>query len=87
MPRAWNKASLENVEVGENEVSAYYSKLEGVLDIEVTQVKNWELELVLTDMAASEYEFSPKNAKVSTENGNLIIRGASDKLKISVKTD
>ncbi|TDN88056.1 hypothetical protein DET49_1094 [Salegentibacter sp. 24] len=87
MPNSWNKASLENVKIGENEVSVLYSRSEAALNIEITQDKNWDLQLVLIDMADSEYELTSKNAKVSTEDGNLVISGTSDKLKISVKTD
>lgn len=87
MPDSWNDASLENIELGENEVSVYYSKTDEALNIEIIQVENWELELVLTDRANSDYELIPINAKVYSENGNLIIKGNSDKLQISVKTD
>ncbi|MBZ9729960.1 glycogen debranching protein [Salegentibacter sp. JZCK2] len=87
MPDAWNEASLENVELGENEISVYYSKTGEALNIEIFQIKNWELELVLPNMADLKYELTPKNAEVSTENGNLVIKGNSDKLEISIKTD
>jgi hypothetical protein len=87
MPKDWDEASLENVAIGENEVSMYYSKSKEELNIEVSQKEDWEIELVLTGMADSKYKLTSKNAEVSKEKGNLVIRGASDKLAISVKTD
>ncbi|MEZ4779559.1 MAG: glycogen debranching protein [Flavobacteriaceae bacterium] len=48
MPTEWNEASLENVLVGNNEISVYFSKKEGKTTIKVTQTQpDWELEILV----------------------------------------
>ena len=47
MPSDWNKASLENIAVGENEISVFYEKENGGIQIQVQQQKSdWTIELV-----------------------------------------
>ncbi|OEY72196.1 alpha-L-rhamnosidase-related protein [Salegentibacter salarius] len=87
MPKTWNEASLENVVIGENEVSVYFSKSNGELNIEITQEEDWEIELILTNYSNSEYKMMTENLEVSKVNGDLIIKGNSDKLEISLETN
>lgn len=48
MPDAWGEASLENVLVGDNEISIYYTKIDGKIELRVEQTNpNWELKLHL----------------------------------------
>lgn len=46
MPSEWNEASLENVQVGNNEISVYFSKKDGKTTIQVVQTQpDWEIEI------------------------------------------
>lgn len=47
MPKAWNKASLENVAIGDNEISVYYEMVDGVHQWRVSQQKDWDITMVL----------------------------------------
>jgi glycogen debranching enzyme len=48
MPSEWNTASLENVLVGDNEISIFYSEENGQTKVKVTQTKpHWTLEIQL----------------------------------------
>ncbi len=48
MPDKWNEASLENVMVGDNEVSIFYSKQNEEINVRVTQTNpEWEINVKL----------------------------------------
>lgn len=45
MPTSWKNASLENVSIGDNEISIYFSEKNGKQVVEITQEKDdWQLE-------------------------------------------
>ncbi|SDB63169.1 alpha-L-rhamnosidase [Flavobacteriaceae bacterium MAR_2010_188] len=46
MPITWDKASLEDVEIGDNKISIFYEKTENKLNLKVKQTKgNWTLKI------------------------------------------
>ena len=45
MPDSWNEATLENVKIGDNEISIGYVKKDGKTQLKVTQSKNWTLNI------------------------------------------
>jgi hypothetical protein len=48
MPSTWNEASLENVKIGDTEISVFYSrKDDGSEDVRVTQASESEWEIVM----------------------------------------
>jgi len=48
MPKEWNVASLENVNVGENKLSIYYNKTDHKLELKILQTdKDWALNILL----------------------------------------
>ena len=48
MPSSWNEASLENVKIGDTEISVFYSsKVDGSEDVRVTQAREGEWEIVM----------------------------------------
>ena len=49
MPSSWDKASLENVKVGTNQISIYYSKTDERLNLRVVQLDDagWKIEIHL----------------------------------------
>ncbi|WP_350290979.1 glycogen debranching protein [uncultured Croceitalea sp.] len=57
MPDKWDKASLENVKIGENEISIYYSKESDKLNLKINQTNsNWSIKLK-----------TPKNLRYKSE--------------------
>ncbi len=48
MPSAWNEASLENIQIADNEVSIYYTKTDSELNLTIKQTNpEWEITIVL----------------------------------------
>lgn len=46
MPDKWNEASLENIKVGNNKISVYYSKKDGITKVRVAQTEpNWTIKI------------------------------------------
>jgi len=57
MPSAWTNASLENVEVADNDVSILYSASGNEVELKVNQVNtNWTLEIVIPKIDLENYE-------------------------------
>jgi len=48
MPDSWTVASLENVKVGDNVISVFYSSNDGNTEVRVTQTKNWRINVINT---------------------------------------
>lgn len=47
MPSEWSEATLENVQIGDNKISVYFSKKDGETTVNVTQsLSNWEIEII-----------------------------------------
>ncbi|GAB5399728.1 MAG: hypothetical protein Aureis2KO_13130 [Aureisphaera sp.] len=66
MPTSWNEASLENVMVGDNEVSIHFSKKEGTIRVEVIQtMDDWEVVVQLPKVDNS--SFFVEGAQISSE--------------------
>lgn len=65
MPDKWNNASLENVKVGDNEVSVYYHKSSKSLTVRTIQTRwDWSLKVILP--------------KAKFQNANLVVRQGED---------
>ncbi|NND63979.1 MAG: glycogen debranching protein, partial [Flavobacteriaceae bacterium] len=77
MPSEWNEASLENVLVGDNSISVFYTNKEGVLDIRVEQEADWTLEIVIS-ADENEAEVS-EGAKLSTTDNQMLLITSSEK--------
>ncbi|MEO1013018.1 MAG: glycogen debranching protein [Bacteroidota bacterium] len=64
MPSDWDRASLENVAIGDNEISIYYTMINGVLDIKVSQTDpDWEIKVVLPKKASISYSTEMESAR------------------------
>lgn len=67
MPKEWDKASLENVKVGNNEISVWYEARDGFLQIKVQQSNpDWEVKLILPK---GDYSTAEGNPEVLSEGG------------------
>lgn len=69
MPSTWNDVSLENVKVGENEISIYYTKNIENLELRINQTNpDWKLEVLLPKTPGLNYEnMEGYNSKKSTK--------------------
>ncbi len=67
MPKEWDKASLENVTVGDNEISIWYENKNGKLQIKAQQSNpGWQIKLIL-----------PKDDYSTTEGNPEVLSGGS----------
>ncbi len=72
MPSEWNEASLENVLVSDNEVSIFYSNVQGQTKIEVKQSNtNWTFSLELPKTEGVSYQLLEGKADVEEKDGYL----------------
>ncbi len=66
MPSSWDHASLENVMVGDNEISIYFSNKEGTTEVRVTQTQDdWEFIVELPQFEKS--NLSVEGGQISSE--------------------
>ncbi|MEL6969954.1 MAG: glycogen debranching protein [Bacteroidota bacterium] len=81
MPSHWEEASLENVAVGENNISVYYQKVEEELQVRVQQQnENWTIEFVCPE----DYELTGSTT-VTKENGRQLIILTGREMEIKLK--
>ncbi|MBX2827167.1 MAG: glycogen debranching protein [Flavobacteriaceae bacterium] len=84
MPSAWNDASLENITIGDNEVSVYFSKNDGITEVKVIQTKDdWEIIIELPQGAQSNLvseggeiatQATPGYYRVSSKEKEMMVR-------------
>ncbi|MDC8003463.1 glycogen debranching protein [Aureisphaera galaxeae] len=66
MPSSWDDAALENVQVGDNEISVYFTNKNGVTEVRVTQTQDdWEIVVQLPKVEGS--SFSVDGTRISSE--------------------
>lgn len=85
MPSSWNKASIENVQIGENEISLSYQKSKGELVIEVAQSeKKWGLSIEIPENY-SKVKVLGKEVSSDTQNGyrRILLTGAKVRIEAS----
>lgn len=67
MPKEWDKASLESVTVGDNEISIWYENKNGKLQIKVQQSNpGWQIKLILPK---DDYSTTEGNPEIISEGG------------------
>ncbi|MEQ9424233.1 MAG: glycogen debranching protein [Cyclobacteriaceae bacterium] len=64
MPTSWTNVSLENVKIGDNEISIVKSTEEGVETYQITQKFNWEIEFDAGEFV----RFNDKSKSISIDN-------------------
>lgn len=83
MPKEWDTASLENVKVGDNEISIWHTKSKETHQIKIQQTKtDWKIKLVLPQ---GEYMASEGNPETATENGKTILTFSDRFIVVSKK--
>ncbi|MBO0330660.1 alpha-L-rhamnosidase-related protein [[Muricauda] lutisoli] len=81
MPTEWNNASLENVRVGDNEISIWHTISKESDQIKIQQRKtDWKIKLILPE---GEYKVTEGNAETVTENGKTMLTFSSNALMVT----
>ncbi|MEC7264703.1 MAG: glycogen debranching protein, partial [Bacteroidota bacterium] len=83
MPSSWDHASLENVKIGDNEVSIWYENKNGNFQMRVQQSKSdWS---IVVDLPQGDYEIVKGEAQVTPSGNRTIFTGKGTSLEISKK--
>ena len=73
MPSTWEYATLENVEIADNEVSIFYKKTMKGLELKATQTnKTWTLKVALSPTDAKNISIT-KGELVEEEDGQFVV--------------
>lgn len=79
MPAEWSTASLENVEMGDNKISVFYTKTATGITYKIIQTNpEWKIELILPD---GKYERS-KNVQVKKNDKKFRFSGKTTMLEV-----
>ena len=85
MPIAWDEASLENIAIGNNEVSVFYNRKQGETTIKVIQTKNnWDLEIQLAREPGSEFEVITGTVVDSMGEGYYLFESKDKQMEIVI---
>jgi glycogen debranching enzyme len=69
MPSSWKEASLENVRIGDNEISIYFSEENGKNFIRVEQINDdWSVALILPFSVAKNLETLSEDVEITMDN-------------------
>ncbi len=83
MPKEWDTASLENVKVGDNEISIWYTKSKESNQIKVQQIQTgWNVKLILPE---GDYLITEGSPETITENGKTILTFSDGLIVVSKK--
>ncbi|GMN10988.1 hypothetical protein MTsPCn9_27000 [Croceitalea sp. MTPC9] len=83
MPDKWNKASLENVKIGDNEISIYYSKESDKLKLRIEQTNpDWSIKLKTPKNISHKSEAIAKVGKRS-ENSSYLVESDDEAIDIT----
>ncbi|WP_127018771.1 glycogen debranching protein [Flagellimonas beolgyonensis] len=83
MPKDWTDVSLENVKIGNNEVSIWYENNNGIFQIKVQQTNpEWHLKLILPQ---DDYSVTEGNPETSLANGKTVFRLTNEKTMVITK--
>ncbi|WP_418497518.1 glycogen debranching protein [Flagellimonas sp.] len=81
MPSSWDHASLENVKIGDNEISIWYEDKDGELQIKVQQSKSdWS---IVVDLPQGDYQIMEGEAQVTSSGKSTAITGKGTSLVIT----
>lgn len=86
MPSSWNEGALENVKVGDNEISVYYHKSGNNTELKVKQSKNWTLEISLPKPQNTAYSVSTNELGMNLLEDTTIV-STQKECKLNVRID
>jgi glycogen debranching enzyme len=85
MPSEWDNASLENVQVGNNLISVFFSKKNGRTNVRVTQEKfNWILEIQLPMGKNTSVDILSENVKTGETETHYIFSTSGTDLEVAL---
>jgi glycogen debranching enzyme len=85
MPSDWESASIEKVQIGDNEISLNYEKIDGELTIEVSQTqKKWGLSIEIPE-SYEQVKILGKEVSSDTQNGYRRILMTGAKVRVEAR--
>ncbi len=88
MPSSWEEASLENVQVGTNEISVFYQRSEQIVKIKVNQNKpDWQLELVMPKTKNSSYRVVQGAPEVEETSSSYRFTSTAKVIEIEISNE
>ncbi|MDT0622452.1 glycogen debranching protein [Croceitalea vernalis] len=79
MPDKWNEASLENIKIGDNEISVYYELIEGKPSVNVKQTNTeWTIKLELSNTEQP----AKVIGNIKTIDGTMMVEGKGDTISV-----
>lgn len=87
MPSEWNHGSLENVHVGNNQISIFYSEENGQTQLKVTQTQpDWTMEIQLPkDHSKTRLEVSPPDVEMSQSDTHYLITATGKRIELTLR--
>lgn len=86
MPESWDQASLENVQIAENNVSIFYQKHQDQVTIQVDQDRaDWTVEVVLNKMKGKVAQVTEGSMAEHHEGDQLRLTGQGTAFRIQVQ--
>lgn len=83
MPSSWDHASLENVKIGDNQISIWYENKDGNLQMKVEQTNpNWS---VIVELPQDDYQIVQGEAQITSSGNRTLFTGKGTSLEISKK--
>ena len=85
MPSEWDEASLENVIIADNEISVFYTVIEGSTRIEVYQSQpDWTIELQMPYTDQKNYQLVEGDAAMSKNKSLAVYTGSGPKMVFEI---
>lgn len=86
MPDAWENASLENVQIADNQISIFYNKSEGLLTVKVDQENtDWEVEVAIAKTEGSvTYRVTKSNVAFQNEDEYFVFASKEGSTEIEL---
>ncbi|WP_370173701.1 alpha-L-rhamnosidase-related protein [Leeuwenhoekiella palythoae] len=80
MPKDWDDVALEDVKIGENTVSVFYTKTDDRIKLRVTQTQpDWTLKLILPkELDGKSFHNSSSSSQTTTDENNFILSGKGE---------
>lgn len=81
LPTGWNEAKIENVEIGDNELSIIYEVKDGILKAEIIQKSgDWEIKFKIPGDKKGKALLN--NKEVETKEGTLVFGGGKNTVEV-----
>lgn len=86
MPESWDEASLEDVQIADNEVSIFYQKNQGQVTLQIEQQRpDWTIEVVLNEMQGKVAQITEGSMTEHQEGEQLRLIGQGKSFLVQVK--